>query len=206
MAHRLPKWPLIALLLWGLVILLPAHTGSQLIPRYFTFANQTWVLPITPKQATTQYGFTFRRPNFYGGRVIDGGKAHIEFPYSVDDELISWDVPNPDSLLFSNRVAHTYCFVFSDTLSRYDSVKTVLERSIGKPFKVYDDSMRVSKKVREVMFSKGQVRYELLQRDDSTFIALRHRPRQAAYYPSYLEVLFFWGCSREAMFHRLRVF
>ncbi len=131
---------------------------------------------------------------------------HLEFPYYHNADSPFLGEPNTDSVKFYDRSVHTYCFIFSDTLSKYDSVKATLEHNLNQSFVAFEDTLRFNKKLRRMMYSKGIANYELMHQPDSSYVAIRHTPRRAAYYPAELEVLFFHGLPYKDIHHRLTVF
>ena len=170
------------------------------------FSSQSWILPLTVEQAITRYRLRFGRPALFKTSVRGNGIMHLEYPYyeGVDSPFLG--KPNSDSTKFYDRYVHTYCFVFSDTLNTYDSLRAVLRQSLGQPFLAYQDTIRAPASSRKLMFSKGIVNYEIAQREDSSYVAIRHQPRQAAYYPAKLQVFFFYGLPYDKIYRRLTVF
>lgn len=199
-------------LIGGLILL----SGLAIIPVFhqpkvdkhvtLSFAGQSWVLPLSVEQAITNYQLQFGRPNLFSTSLKGNSKMHLEYPYDEIEDSSFLGEPNSDSTKFYNRYVHTYSFVFPDTLNTYDSLRAVLQHSLGQSFVAFQDTIRAPASSRKLMFSKGIANYELMHRSDSSYVAIRHRPRQAAYYPSKLEVLFFYGLPYKDIYHRLTVF
>ncbi len=207
MLSRHFSWRFCSLILLSYLALISVTCQPRVDKRVtLSFAGQSWVLPLTVEQAIAKYHLRFGRPALFSTALKGNGKMHLEYPYDeiVDSSFL--DEPNSDSTKFYNRNVHTYSFVFSDTLNTYDSLRAVLQQSLGRSFVAFQDTIRAPASSRKQMFSKGMANYELMHRSDSSYVAIRHRPRLAAYYPAKLEVLFFYGLPYKDIYHRLTVF
>ena len=207
MAFRHSSWFIGGSILVSCLALIPIFRKPTVSkPVSFRFASQSWVLPITVKQAVIKYRLQFRPPNIFRTTIGNMGGIFLEFPYYHNADSPFLGEPNGDSLKFHNRIVHTYRFVFPDTLGTYDSLRSVLELDLNQPLVAHQDTIRAPASSRKLMFSKGIVNYEIAQRDDSSYVAIRHQPRQAAYYPAKLQVFFFYGLPYNEIYHRLTVF